>query len=85
MGVAAAGFLGWAEAVVGDIDAAAARAERVVQMAREIRHPFSLALALVLACEIHEGLAIPSPSGRSARSSSRWPASTRTRFSPLSD
>jgi transcriptional regulator with AAA-type ATPase domain/tetratricopeptide (TPR) repeat protein len=54
MGVAAAGFLGWAEAVVGDVDAAAARADQVVRMAREIRHPFSLALALFLACEIHE-------------------------------
>ena len=54
LGVAAAGFLGWAEAVVGDLDVAAARALDVVRIAREIRHPFSLALALFLACEIHQ-------------------------------
>jgi DNA-binding NtrC family response regulator/tetratricopeptide (TPR) repeat protein len=54
MGVAAWGFLGWADAVVGDLDGAARRAERTVQLAREIGHPFTLALALFLACEIGE-------------------------------
>jgi hypothetical protein len=54
MGVAAAGFLGWADAVVGDLDGAARRAELAVRMAREGGHPFNVALALFLACEIHE-------------------------------
>ncbi len=54
MGIAAGGFLGWAQAVVGELDEAAARAHHVLQLAREIRHPFSLALALFLACEIHQ-------------------------------
>jgi tetratricopeptide (TPR) repeat protein len=54
MGVAAAGFLGWADAVVGDLDGGARRAETAVRLAREGAHPFSVALALFLACEIHE-------------------------------
>ena len=54
LGVAAWGFLGWADAVCGDLEGAARRAETTVRLAREIRHPFTLALALFLACEIHE-------------------------------
>jgi len=54
LGVAAWGFLGWADAVAGDLDGAVRRAETALQLARGIRHPFSLALALLLACEIHE-------------------------------
>ena len=44
----------WADAVVGDLDGAARQAETALGLAREIRHPFTLALALLLACEIHE-------------------------------
>jgi len=54
MGIAAEGFLGWALAVVGQLDEATARADHVVKLAREIGHPFSLALALFLACEIYQ-------------------------------
>ena len=54
MGVAAWGFLGWADAVVGDLVGAARRADRAVQLARDTGHPFSLALALFLACEVYE-------------------------------
>ncbi|HKA63682.1 MAG TPA: sigma 54-interacting transcriptional regulator [Methylomirabilota bacterium] len=54
MGVAAAGFLGWADAVVGDLEGGARRAELAVRMAREGGHPFNVALALFLACEVHE-------------------------------
>ena len=54
MSVAAAGFLGWADAVVGDLEGGARRAELALQLAREEGHPFSVALALFLACEIHE-------------------------------
>src|SRR5262245_23249350 len=54
MGVAAWGFLGWADAVVGDLESAARRADTMLQLAREIRHPFTLALALFAACEIGE-------------------------------
>ena len=54
LGVAAWGFLGWAEAVVGDLQGALAHAEHMLELARGINHPFSLALALFLACEIHE-------------------------------
>ena len=54
MGVAAAGFLGWADAVVGDLDGGARRADLALRLAREDGHPFSEALALFLACEIHE-------------------------------
>jgi DNA-binding NtrC family response regulator/predicted ATPase len=54
LGIAAWGFLGWAEAIVGDLPEAAARAQHVLELARDIRHPFSLALALLLACEVHE-------------------------------
>lgn len=54
MGVAAWGFLGWADAVVGDLDSAARRADTMLQLAREIRHPFTVALALFLGCEIGE-------------------------------
>ena len=54
LGVAAWGFLGWADAVAGDLDGAAQRAEKTLRLARDSRHPFSLALALFLACEIHE-------------------------------
>jgi DNA-binding NtrC family response regulator/tetratricopeptide (TPR) repeat protein len=54
LGVAAWGFLGWADAVVGDLDGAARRVETSLQLAREIGHPFSLASALFLACEVYE-------------------------------
>jgi len=54
LGVAAWGFLGWADAVCGDLDGAIQRAETAVQLAREIHHPFSLALALLLVCEVLE-------------------------------
>jgi len=54
LGVAAWGFSGWAGAVVGDLAGAAERAQQALQLARDIRHPFSLALALLCACEIHE-------------------------------
>src|SRR5262249_3061234 len=45
---------GWAEAVSGDVDRGLRQAETAVQLAREIRHPFSLALALLLVCEVLE-------------------------------
>ena len=54
MGVAAWGFLGWADAVVGDLESAARRADTTLKLARDIRHPFTLALALFAACEIGE-------------------------------
>jgi transcriptional regulator with AAA-type ATPase domain/tetratricopeptide (TPR) repeat protein len=54
MGVAATGFLGWADAVIGDLEGGARRAELALRMAREGGHPFNVALALFLACEIHE-------------------------------
>jgi tetratricopeptide (TPR) repeat protein len=54
LGVAAWGFLGWAEAVAGDLDGAARRAETTLRLARDTGHPFSVALGLLLACEIGE-------------------------------
>jgi len=54
LGIAAWGFLGWADAVTGDLDGGGARAARTLEIARALNHPFSLALALFLACEIHE-------------------------------
>jgi transcriptional regulator with AAA-type ATPase domain/tetratricopeptide (TPR) repeat protein len=54
LGIAATGFLGWAQAVVGELDDAAARAHDVLRLARQIRHPFSLVFGLFLACEIHQ-------------------------------
>src|SRR5262249_46294198 len=54
MGVAAWGFLGWADAVVGDLESAARHAETTLGLAREIRHPFTLVLALFAVCEIGE-------------------------------
>ncbi len=54
LGLAALGFLGWVHAVQGDLERAADLAHQVVRLARDIRQPFSLALALFLACEIHK-------------------------------
>ena len=54
LGFAAWGFLGWAETVTGDPDGGAARASHLLRLAHARNHPFSLALALFLACEIHE-------------------------------
>ena len=54
LGIAAWGFLGWAEAVSGDLDRALQQAETAVRLARETRHPFTLALALLLVCEVLE-------------------------------
>jgi transcriptional regulator with AAA-type ATPase domain/tetratricopeptide (TPR) repeat protein len=54
LGVAAWGFLGWADAVRGDLEGGERRAETGLELARELGHPFSLALALLLACEVHE-------------------------------
>jgi transcriptional regulator with AAA-type ATPase domain/tetratricopeptide (TPR) repeat protein len=54
LGIAAAGFLGWTEAVTGDLGGAAERARRMLEAAQAVPHPFSVALALFLACEIHE-------------------------------
>lgn len=54
MGIAARGFLGWDLAVTGDLDAAAAEAAVAMDRARELGHPFSLALALLTAGEVHQ-------------------------------
>ena len=54
MGTAARGFLGWTLAVTGDLDAAARDAARALEMARELGHPFSLALVLLTAAEVHQ-------------------------------
>jgi tetratricopeptide (TPR) repeat protein len=54
LGFAAWGFLGWAETVTGDPDGGAIRAAHLLRLAHERNHPFSLALALFLICEIHE-------------------------------
>jgi tetratricopeptide (TPR) repeat protein len=54
LGVAARGFLAWTLAVIGDLDAAARDAAGALGLAREIDHPFSLALALLLAGEVHQ-------------------------------
>jgi DNA-binding NtrC family response regulator/tetratricopeptide (TPR) repeat protein len=54
LGVAAFGFLGWTLGVAGDVNAAQADVERAVDLARDIHHPFSLALALLTASEVHE-------------------------------
>jgi tetratricopeptide (TPR) repeat protein len=53
IGVAAWGFLGWAHAVTGDLEGAASHARNMLELARDIGHPFSLALALFLGSEIH--------------------------------
>ncbi|HSF01930.1 MAG TPA: sigma 54-interacting transcriptional regulator [Solirubrobacterales bacterium] len=54
LGVAALGFLGWTLAVTGDMEAAAALADRTVTRGRDVEHPFSLALALMLAAEVRQ-------------------------------
>ena len=54
MGTAAQGFLGWTLAVTGDLDAAAQEATRAVALAKEIAHPFSLALVLLAAGEVYQ-------------------------------
>jgi tetratricopeptide (TPR) repeat protein len=54
LGVCSWGFLGWADAVAGDLDSAVRRAETTLRLARDVGHPFSLALGLLLACEIWE-------------------------------
>jgi tetratricopeptide (TPR) repeat protein len=54
LGAAAWGFLGWARGLAGDLRDAEAHAQRALELARAIGHPFSLALALLLACEVHE-------------------------------
>jgi transcriptional regulator with AAA-type ATPase domain/tetratricopeptide (TPR) repeat protein len=54
LGVAARGFLAWTLAVIGDLDAAAEDSAGALGLAREIDHPFSLALALLLAGEVHQ-------------------------------
>jgi predicted ATPase len=52
LGVAASGFLAWALAITGPMDAAVTSAEAALRRARAISHPFSLALALLLAAEV---------------------------------
>src|SRR5262245_45475354 len=54
LGVAAVGFLGWALAVTGDVDAAAELADRALALGRAANHSLSLALALLLAGEVRE-------------------------------
>jgi tetratricopeptide (TPR) repeat protein len=54
MGSAARGFLAWTLAVTGDLDAAACEAGRALRSARELDHPFSLALVLLTAAEVHQ-------------------------------
>jgi len=54
MAVAARGFLGWTRAVIGDLDGAARDAAEALDRARELDHPFSLALALFAAGEVHQ-------------------------------
>jgi predicted ATPase len=48
-GVGALGFTAWASALLGRCDEAAVFADRAIRLAREVDHPFSLALALHLA------------------------------------
>jgi transcriptional regulator with AAA-type ATPase domain/tetratricopeptide (TPR) repeat protein len=54
LGVAAVGFLGWALAVMGDVDGAAELADRALALGRAANHSLSLALALLLAGEVRE-------------------------------
>src|SRR5262245_26114713 len=54
LGVAAVGFLGWALAVAGDLEAAAELADRAVARGRATNHSLSLALAFLLAGEVRE-------------------------------
>ena len=54
MRVAARGFLGWTLAVIDEPDPAARIADAALDQAREIDHPFSLALALLLAGEVYQ-------------------------------
>jgi transcriptional regulator with AAA-type ATPase domain/tetratricopeptide (TPR) repeat protein/energy-coupling factor transporter ATP-binding protein EcfA2 len=54
LGLAALGFLGWVHAIQGDLGRAADLADQMVRLAHDLRQPFSLALALFLACEIHK-------------------------------
>ncbi|MGH7353191.1 MAG: sigma 54-interacting transcriptional regulator [Candidatus Rokuibacteriota bacterium] len=54
MRVAARGFLGWTLAISGELEAAARTADAALAQAREIDHPFSLALALLLAGEVYQ-------------------------------
>jgi predicted ATPase len=54
LGVAARGFLGWTQAMLGDLDGGVEQAQRAIALAREVRHPFSLVLTLLLSAEIHE-------------------------------
>jgi predicted ATPase len=54
LGIGALGFLGWTDAITGDLAAAADRSDAALRLARKLAHPFSLALALFLAGEVRQ-------------------------------
>ncbi len=54
MGIAGRGFLAWTLAATGDLDAAAQEAEAALKLARELDHPFSLALVILAAAEVFQ-------------------------------
>lgn len=54
LGAVAGGFLGWALAVIGDVDGAVENVDQAIRLARRIDHPLSLVLALFLAAEVHQ-------------------------------
>lgn len=54
LGIGALGFLAWTEAVAGDLATAAATADEALRLARQLGHPFTLALACLLAGEVRQ-------------------------------
>jgi transcriptional regulator with AAA-type ATPase domain/tetratricopeptide (TPR) repeat protein len=54
MGIAGRGFLAWTLAVTGDLEGAAREAETALRDARDLDHPFSLALVILASAEAHQ-------------------------------
>jgi tetratricopeptide (TPR) repeat protein len=54
LGVAASSFLGWTLAITGDLDRAAATADRALWQARATQHPPTIGLALFFAGQVHQ-------------------------------
>jgi transcriptional regulator with AAA-type ATPase domain len=54
LGSVAVAFLGWTEAIVGQLQRAAATARDAVALARALGHPFSLGLVLYLVAVVHQ-------------------------------
>jgi tetratricopeptide (TPR) repeat protein len=54
MGIAGRGFLAWTLAATGDLDGAAHEAETALTHARDLGHPFSLALVILASAEAYQ-------------------------------